>query len=99
MKLLLKVSLIALGGVFVVFSGWLLVSCGCFPPPNIPWSQVNVAYVGPLLSPSSDLAYFIKVVTQEKKVKVWAQTGPMDGGYEDAARRLWTKTFLCRSKK
>jgi len=86
-------------GLLIVLSGISFFSCAlCIPPPYIPWSQVNVAYSEPKLSPTGDVAYFIKVVTQEKKGKALASSGPMDSYWTDVSRRLWSKSFLCRSK-
>jgi hypothetical protein len=97
-----RFTFLILAGIFIVASGLSFFSCaGCLAPPHIPWPQVNVAYVGPKVSPSNDVAYFIKVVTQEHEglAPHWGP-GPLKPlqGWDHVAELEWSKTFLCRSK-
>lgn len=97
-----RFTTLTLAGVFIVLAGLSFFSCGGWlVPPHIPWAQVNVAYVGPKVSPSNDVAYFIKVVTQEHQglVPHWGG-GPLKSleGWDRVANLEWSRTFLCRSK-
>ena len=93
----------------MVFVGILLIDgCCCFfsnPFPSIPTPirQVNIAYTAPRIDPTNDIAYFVKVVTQEylelySKSKGFGFSFVQFNGYEPLPMRKWAKVFLCQSK-
>jgi hypothetical protein len=85
---------------FVGLFGFAFGSCnGHFGPAHRSQYNVNLCYAHPCLDPDNDVAYFLKVVTQERTVMKFH---PLDFSvpkayWYEAPEAVWYKVYVCRS--